>query len=48
VPTYVFYPPGQPALVLPEVLTPGVVLGALDQLQNRLKPTSQALLEPQP
>ncbi len=48
VPTYVFYPPGQPALVLPEVLTPGVVLGALDQLQNRLKPNSQALLEPKP
>jgi thiol:disulfide interchange protein DsbD len=48
VPTYVFYPPGQPALVLPEVLTPGVVLGALDQFQNRLKPNSQALLEPQP
>jgi thiol:disulfide interchange protein DsbD len=48
VPTYVFYPPGQPALVLPEVLTPGVVLGALDQLQNRLKPTSQALLDPKP
>jgi thiol:disulfide interchange protein len=48
VPTYVFYPPGQPALVLPEVLTPGVVLSALDQLQNRLKPNSQALLEPQP
>src|SRR3984885_11279163 len=48
VPTYVFYPPGQPAMVLPEVLTPGVVLGALDQLQNRLKPNSQALLEPQP
>ena len=35
VPTYVFYRPGQPALVLPEVLTPGVVFGALDQLQNR-------------
>jgi thiol:disulfide interchange protein len=48
VPTYVFYPPGQPALVLPEVLTPGVVLGALDQLQNRLKPNNQALLGPQP
>jgi thiol:disulfide interchange protein len=48
VPTYVFYPPGQPALVLPEVLTPGVVLGALDQLQNRLKPNDQALLGPQP
>jgi thiol:disulfide interchange protein len=48
VPTYVFYPPGQPAVLLPEVLTPGVVLGALDQLQSRLKPNSQALLEPQP
>ncbi len=43
VPTYVFYLPGQPALTLPEVLTPGVVFGALDQLQNR-----RALLEPQP
>jgi thiol:disulfide interchange protein len=48
VPTYVFYPPGQPAVVLPEVLTPGVVLGALDQLQNRPKLNSQALLDPQP
>jgi thiol:disulfide interchange protein len=47
VPTYVFYPPGQPAMVLPEVLTPGVVLSALDQLHSRVKPTSQALLEPQ-
>jgi thiol:disulfide interchange protein len=46
VPTYVFYPPGQPALVLPEVLTPGVVLSALDQVQSHPKPTSQALLEP--
>ena len=43
VPTYVFYLPGQPALVLPEVLTPGVVLGALDQLQNRPRPNTQAL-----
>jgi thiol:disulfide interchange protein/DsbC/DsbD-like thiol-disulfide interchange protein len=34
VPAYVFYLPGQPALVLPEVLTPGIVLGPLDQLQN--------------
>jgi len=48
VPTYVFYLPGQPALLLPEVLTPGVVLGALDQLHNRPKPNSQALLEHQP
>ena len=42
VPTYVFYLPGQPALVLPEVLTPSVVLGPLDQLRNH--PSSQALL----
>jgi thiol:disulfide interchange protein len=45
VPTYVFYRPGQPALVLPEVLTPGLVLDALDQLQNRARPNTQALLE---
>jgi thiol:disulfide interchange protein len=37
VPTYVFYLPGQAAQVLPEVLTPGIVFGALDQLQNRPK-----------
>jgi thiol:disulfide interchange protein len=48
VPTYVVYLPGQPALVLPEVLTPGVVFGALDQLQARPRPNSQALLEHQP
>ena len=42
VPTYVFYRPGQPALMLPEVLTPGVVLDALDQLQNRPRPNTQA------
>jgi thiol:disulfide interchange protein/DsbC/DsbD-like thiol-disulfide interchange protein len=46
VPTYVLYPPGQPALVLPEVFTPGIVLGALDQLPNR--PNTQALLQQQP
>jgi thiol:disulfide interchange protein len=45
VPTYVFYRPGQPALVLPEVLTPGLVLDALDQVQNRARPNTQALLE---
>ena len=44
VPTYVFYFPGQPALVLPEVLTPSLVLGPLDQLRNH--PSSQALLHP--
>jgi thiol:disulfide interchange protein len=43
VPTYVLYVPGQPALVLPEVLTPGIVLGALDQLHTR--PNTQALLQ---
>jgi thiol:disulfide interchange protein len=53
VPTYVFYLPGQPAITLPEVLTSGIVFGALDQLQNRpkekqaaLKQDSQALLQP--
>jgi thiol:disulfide interchange protein len=54
VPTYVFYLPGQPVITLPEVLTPGIVFGALDQLQNRpkekqeagLKQDSQASLEP--
>jgi thiol:disulfide interchange protein len=46
VPTYVLYLPGQPAMVLPEVLTPGIVLGALDQLRNR--PNTQALLQQQP
>jgi thiol:disulfide interchange protein DsbD len=45
VPTYVLYRPGQPAMVLPEVLTPGVVLGALDQLQNHTRSNTQALLE---
>ena len=48
VPTYVVYRPGQPALLLPEVLTPGVVFGALDQLQNRPRANTQALLEHSP
>jgi thiol:disulfide interchange protein len=43
VPTYVFYVPGQQPVLLPEVLTPGVVLGALDQLQTH--PNRQAMLE---
>src|SRR6201999_662301 len=47
VPTYVVYLPGQPALVLPEVLTPGIVLGALDQLRSHPANT-QALLHQQP
>jgi thiol:disulfide interchange protein/DsbC/DsbD-like thiol-disulfide interchange protein len=54
VPTYVFYLPGQPAITLPEVLTPGIVFGALDQLHNRpkekqearLKQDGQALMDP--
>ncbi len=56
VPAYVFYLPGQPALVLPEVLTPGIVLGPLDQIHNRgkekqvavLKQNGKAALEQQP
>jgi thiol:disulfide interchange protein DsbD len=46
VPTYVYYLPGQPALLLPEVLTPGIVLGPLDQLQS--KQNLQSSLPPQP
>src|ERR1700722_12461476 len=48
VPTYVVYRPGQPALLLPEVLTPGVVFGALDQLRTGPRPNTQALLERKP
>ncbi|HEY4048723.1 MAG TPA: thioredoxin family protein [Acidobacteriaceae bacterium] len=36
VPTYVLYAPGAPAQVLPEVLTPGIVLSALNELQAKL------------
>jgi thiol:disulfide interchange protein len=43
VPTYVFYVPGQQPKLLPEVLTPGLVLGALDEVQAH--PNSQARLE---
>jgi thiol:disulfide interchange protein len=43
VPTYVFYVPGQQPVLLPEVLTPGLVLSALDQLHTH--PNSQAMLE---
>jgi len=54
VPTYAFYLPGQPAVTLPEVLTPGIVFGALDQLHSspkekqeaRLKQESPASLQP--
>jgi thiol:disulfide interchange protein len=56
VPTYVFYLPGQPALILPEVLTPGIFFAALDQVRDLskekqeagLKQTSQDLLVRQP
>jgi thiol:disulfide interchange protein DsbD len=41
VPTYVFYLPQQPALILPELLTPNIVFGALDQLQDRPKQEKQ-------
>jgi thiol:disulfide interchange protein len=37
VPTYVLYPPKQDPRILPEVLTPGVVFGALDELGTRSK-----------
>ncbi len=46
VPTYVYYLPGQPAMLLPEVLTPGIVLGPLDQLQS--KQNLQSSLPQQP
>jgi thiol:disulfide interchange protein DsbD len=46
VPTYVFYIPGQQAITLPEVLTPGIVFGALDQLPNRPKEKQEARLGP--
>lgn len=36
VPTYVLYAPGAPPQVLPEVLTPGIVLNALNELQAQL------------
>ncbi len=37
IPTYVIYMPGAPARILPEVLTPGIVLDALNQLRAGLK-----------
>ncbi len=53
VPTYVFYVPGQPPVILPEVLTPNIVFDALDQVRDRskekqeagLKQNTQALLQ---
>jgi thiol:disulfide interchange protein len=44
VPTYVFYAPGQPADVLPEVLTPGLVFSALDRVVDRSKEKQEARL----
>jgi thiol:disulfide interchange protein len=35
VPTYVFYLPGQEPKLLPEVLTPGLMFGALDQIPSQ-------------
>jgi thiol:disulfide interchange protein DsbD len=45
VPTYAFYLPGQPAITLPEVLTPGIVFGALDQLHSSPKEKQEARLK---
>jgi thiol:disulfide interchange protein len=45
VPTYVFYLPGQPAITLPEVLTSGIVFGALDQIHSRPKEKQEAGLK---
>ncbi len=47
VPTYAFYLPGQPAFTLPEVLTPGIVFGALDQLHNSPREKQEARLQPE-
>jgi thiol:disulfide interchange protein len=41
VPTYVLYLPQQPPLILSELLTPGIVFGALDQIQSRPKQEKQ-------
>ncbi len=41
VPTYVFYLPQQPPLILSELLTPGIVFGALDQIQDYPKQEKQ-------
>jgi hypothetical protein len=41
----VFYLPGQPAITLPEVLTPGIVFGALDQIRTRPKEKQEAGLK---
>jgi thiol:disulfide interchange protein/DsbC/DsbD-like thiol-disulfide interchange protein len=37
IPTYVIYMPGAPARILPEVLTPGIVFGALNELRAGTK-----------
>jgi thiol:disulfide interchange protein len=48
VPTYVFYLPGKPPLLLPEVLTPGLMFSALDQLPAGPKDKQEAAsLRPQ-
>ena len=46
VPTYVYYLPGQPAVVLPEVLTPGIVLGPLEGLKPARTVASVATVSP--
>jgi thiol:disulfide interchange protein len=37
IPTYVIYMPGAPARILPEVLTPGILFDALNELRTSLK-----------
>jgi thiol:disulfide interchange protein DsbD len=41
VPTYVFYLPQGPPMILSELLTPGIVFGALDQIQDHAKQEKQ-------
>ena len=45
VPTYVFYLPGQSPVLLPEVLTTGIMMGALDQLHDPSRPKLEAALK---
>ncbi len=45
IPTYVIYRPGQAARILPEVLTPGIVIDALEGLSGHPKSREQARLQ---
>ncbi|HEV2274289.1 MAG TPA: protein-disulfide reductase DsbD domain-containing protein [Acidobacteriaceae bacterium] len=44
IPTYVVYRPGEPAQILPEVLTPGIVFTALQGLPTPSKQATEALV----